>query len=268
MFETVHYYLQSKKINSPVTMIMLADLHNHLYGEHNEILLGEIDSISPDFVCIAGDMLIGNSKIPYETAQQTVIALAEKYQVFYGLGNHEARMKHDIGIYGALYEEYMVPLLEKDVCVLANASQTYRVRDNSFCINGYDLPMKYFEKFNRYTFETWQIEKVLGKCKASENSFQILLAHNPVYFEQYAGWGADLTLSGHLHGGIIRLPLFGGVISPQAKLFPRYCAGKYTINEKYLIVSRGLGTHTVPIRICNKPELSVIHLEPVKITEK
>ena len=268
MFETVHYYLQSEKIKSPVTLVMLADLHNHLYGEHNEILLGEIEKISPDFVCIAGDMLIGNTKIPYETAQQTVIALAEKYQVFYGLGNHEARMKHDMDIYGTLYEAYMMPILEKDVCVLANASKTYRVGDNRFCIYGYDLPMKYFEKFNRYPFETGQIEETLGKCEVSENVFQILLAHNPVYFQQYAGWGADLTLSGHLHGGIIRLPLLGGVISPQARLFPRYCAGKYTIDGKHLIVSRGLGTHTIPIRFCNKPELSIIHLEPMKNTEK
>lgn len=266
MFETVHYYLQSKKIKSPVTLVMLADLHNHLYGEHNEILLGEIDRHSPDFVCIAGDMLVGNTKIPYDAAQQTVIALAEKYRVFYGLGNHEARMKHDIEIYDTLYEEYMEPIIDKGVCVLANERQKCQVRENKFCIYGYDLPMKYFEKFNRYKFETSQIEEVFGKCEDSEESFHILLAHNPVYFKQYACWGADLTLSGHLHGGIIRLPLLGGVITPQAKLFPRYSAGKYMIEEKHMIVSRGLGTHTIPIRFNNKPELSVVHLEPVKTT--
>lgn len=264
MFETVHYYLQSEKIKSPVTFVMLADLHNHLYGERNEILLGEIEKISPDFVCIAGDMLIGNTKISFETAQQTVIGLAEKYQVFYGLGNHEARMKHDIEIYDRLYEEYMKPIIDKGVRVLVDECERHQVGENRFCIYGYDLPMKYFEKFNRYSFEESQIEEVFGKCETSEECFSILLAHNPVYFKEYARWGADLTLSGHLHGGIIRLPLLGGVITPQAKLFPRYCAGKYTIEEKHLIVSRGLGTHTIPIRFNNRPELSVVHLEPVK----
>ena len=268
MFETVHYYLQSKKIKSPMTLVMLADMHNHLYGENNQILLDEIKKSSPDLVCIAGDMLIGNSKIPYDVAQQTVVALAEKYQVFYGLGNHEARMKHDVDIYDTLYDQYMEPIIAKGVCILANESIQCRVGENDLCIYGYDLPMKYFEKFNRYPFEISQIEEVFGKGEEFANCFRILLAHNPVYFRQYAGWGADLTLSGHLHGGIIRLPLLGGVITPQAKLFPRYCSGKYTLDEKYMIVSRGLGTHTIPIRFNNKPELSVIHLEPIKTTEK
>ena len=219
MFETVHYYLQSKKIKSPVTLVMLADLHNQSYGEHNRILLEEIDRHSPDFVCIAGDMLVGNTKVPYDAAQQTLIALAEKYQVFYGLGNHEARMKNDIDIYHSLYDQYMGPVLAKGVCVLADESIRYKVGENDFCIYGYDLPMKYFEKFNRYPFEISQIEEIFGSLEESSECFGILLAHNPVYFKQYAGWGADLTLSGHLHGGIIRLPLLGGVITPQAKLF-------------------------------------------------
>lgn len=261
MFETVHYHLQSRKIKSSVTMVMLADMHNHLYGEKNNILLGEIDRFSPDFVCIAGDMLIGNSKISYEAAQQTVLALAEKYPVFYGLGNHEARMKHDVDIYGTLYEEYMTPIVQKGVHVLVNESIDYQAGDNAFRIYGYDLPMKYFEKFNHYIFDKEQLAEVFDECG---EHFGILLAHNPVYFEQYADWGADLTLSGHLHGGIIRLPVLGGVITPQAKLFPRYSAGKYIIGEKSMVVSRGLGTHTIPIRFNNKPELSVIHLEPAQ----
>ena len=263
MFQTVHYHLQSKKLKSPVTMVMLADLHNHLYGEDNKILLGEINRLSPDFVCIAGDMLIGHSKIPYEAAQRTVMDLAEKYQVFYGLGNHEARMKQDLDIYGIRYEDYMKPIKQMGVQVLVNENAKHQAGENQFRIYGYNLPMKYFKKFNNYVFETEQLTESLGQCEASDNSYTILLAHNPVYFKQYAAWGADLTLSGHLHGGIIRLPFVGGVITPQAKLFPRYSAGKYTIDEKNIIVSRGLGTHTIPIRFNNKPELSVIHLEPV-----
>ena len=262
MFQTVHYHLKSEKIKSPITFVMLADLHNRTYGEKNEILFKEIQAQTPDFVCIAGDMLIGHSEIPYEPAQSFVKKLAEAYEVFYGLGNHEARMKQDLQIYGTRYEDYMAPLKALGVHVLVNESEAVFVKGNELRISGYDLPMKYFEKFNRYELETRQIEDVLGACEESKTVYQILLAHNPVYFAQYAGWGADLTLSGHLHGGIIRLPLIGGVITPQAKLFPRYCAGKYQIGENYLIVSRGLGTHTIPIRFNNPPELSVIHLAP------
>ena len=262
MFQTVHYHIESNKIKSAVTFVMLADLHNKSYGEQNEILLEEIKKNSPDFICIAGDMLIGHTQIPYEVGQQTVLKLAKDYQVFYGLGNHEARMRLQTSIYGTKYEDYMKPIREAGVKTLVDERVALSVGENEICISGYDLPLKYFEKFNRYVFEEKQIEDVLGACD-KKAAFQILLAHNPVYFKQYAAWGADLTLSGHLHGGIIRLPLIGGVITPQAKLFPRYSAGKYMIGEQTLIVSRGLGTHTIPIRFNNKPELSVIHLSPV-----
>lgn len=262
MFRTDHYHLKSEKIKSPVKIVMLADLHNHVYGERNQILLDKIREISPDFVCLAGDMLIGNSKIPYDAAQETVLALAREYPVFYGLGNHEARMKYDVETYKTGYEDYMKPIRAMGVQVLENEKAYFCVGENRFCIYGYELPWKYFEKFNRYAFEESQIEETLGACGKDDGRYHILLAHNPVYFEQYAAWGADLTLSGHLHGGIIRLPFLGGLITPQARLFPKYSAGQYRIGKKEMIVSRGLGGHTVPIRVNNPPELSVICLEP------
>ncbi len=260
MFRTDNYKIHSEKIKKPVTVVMLADLHNHLHGEYNRELLDKIRETAPDFVCIAGDMLIGNSKIPFTVAQECVLELAKICPVFYGLGNHEARMREWKGLYGTGYEDYMGPLREAGVKILVNEQAVFEIHGQRFIIHGYSLPMKYFEKFNRYHFETEELTKVLGSCE--EEGYHILLAHNPVYFKQYAAWGADLTLSGHLHGGIIRLPFLGGVITPQAKLLPRYSAGEYTIGQKKLIVSRGLGTHTIPIRFNNPPELSVICLTP------
>lgn len=260
MFQTVHYEIKTEKIKRPVTIAMLADLHNHLYGQKNEKLLAEIKNNRPDLICLAGDMLIGHSRIPYETAQELVLALAKEYPVFYGLGNHEARMKHQPEIYGERYHDYMAPLLEAGVHILCNERQEFWLNGSRFLVYGYDLPMKYFEKFNRYEFSKQQLLEALGDCSSDDHTFCVLLAHNPVYFPQYAAWGADLTLSGHLHGGIIRLPLIGGLITPQAKLFPRYSAGLYKKENCRMIVSRGLGTHTVPIRIFNRPELSIIHL--------
>lgn len=264
MFRTEYYKLRSEKIKSPVKVVMLADLHNYEYGEHNEILLKAIREISPDFICLAGDMLVGHSKISFEPAQRTVKILSEDYPVFYGLGNHESRMKHDRNIYKDRYETYMEPLKKAGVQVLADEKAKLRIGENKFCIYGYDLPEKYFEKFNKYPFKKEDIEASLGNCEMAKDCYNILLAHNPVYFPQYAAWGADLTLSGHLHGGIIRLPFLGGLITPQAKLFPKYSAGNYHIGKKELIVSRGLGTHTIPVRFHNPPELSVICLGPAE----
>ena len=87
------------------------------------------------------------------------------------------------------------------------------------------------------------------------------MAHHPEFFERYTEWGANLTLSGHNHGGMVRLPLLGGIVSPQYQLFPKYDGGKYEKGENTMILSRGLGTHTIKIRFFNVPELCMIELK-------
>ena len=85
--------------------------------------------------------------------------------------------------------------------------------------------------------------------------YTVLLAHNPDYFERYREWGADLVLSGHVHGGVMRLPFFGGVIGTNFRLFPKYDGGLFREDGATMIVSRGLGAHTIPLRIWNPAEL-------------
>ena len=87
------------------------------------------------------------------------------------------------------------------------------------------------------------------------------MAHSPIYFNTYTKWEADLTLSGHLHGGIMRLPFVGGVIGPDFFIFPKYSGGLYKDNGKSMIVSCGAGMHTVNLRIFNPPELTLVELK-------
>ena len=82
----------------------------------------------------------------------------------------------------------------------------------------------------------------------------------PLYFETYVSWGADFILSGHVHGGVMRLPYFGGVISPQYEIFPAYDAGLFKEEDSIMLLSRGLGTHTIPVRVFNRPELILVEL--------
>ncbi|MDI9509764.1 MAG: hypothetical protein QM217_08140, partial [Bacillota bacterium] len=82
-----------------------------------------------------------------------------------------------------------------------------------------------------------------------------------VYFKSYISWGADLVLSGHIHGGLIRIPFIGGLISPQIKLFPKYDGGLYVENDQYMVVSRGLGSHSFMPRILNPPEIILVSLK-------
>ena len=102
----------------------------------------------------------------------------------------------------------------------------------------------------------------------SKEGIQVLLAHNPRYGNTYFSWGADLIFSGHYHGGMVRLPFLGGVISPDWRLFPRFCRGKFTQEGRYLIVGAGLGEHTVPLRIFNPRELVAVYCTPEEGQEK
>ena len=103
------------------------------------------------------------------------------------------------------------------------------------------------------------VEECLGKPE--KEAFQILIAHNPVHFQAYRRWGADLVLSGHLHGGLVRIPGIGGVISPQFRIFPKYCGELTREKDSWIAVSKGLGSHTINIRLFNPAEVVVLHLK-------
>ena len=124
-------------------------------------------------------------------------------------------------------------------------------------ITGLSLPSRYFGVRHK-TLDT-QIVHLLVKAPDPDH-FQILLAHSPTHHAAYDAWGADLTISGHYHGGQVRLPLIGGVISTGWTLFPKYDMGMYALKNGKLIVSAGLGTHTIPLRINNPPEAVYITL--------
>ena len=127
-------------------------------------------------------------------------------------------------------------------------------------LSALELELDYYEKGGIVPMEPSYMQERLPAPR--EDMFQILLAHNPAYAEQYAAWGADVTFCGHNHGGLIRIPGVGSLISPQLTLFPKYDAGKFQIGSRYVIVSRGLGTHTFHVRIFNRAELLEIKFLP------
>ena len=133
--------------------------------------------------------------------------------------------------------------------------------DDDIEIAGFSIERYYYRRLAKHEMTSEYPKQKLGSC--NEKRFQIMIAHNPEYFEAYAGWGADLTVSGHVHGGVMRLPFLGGVISPRLTLFPKYDGGMFEQNGRFMVVSRGLGTHTLPVRIFNPGELIMIELNPV-----
>lgn len=248
--------IESKKIGKDCTMVFLSDLHNHEFGNGNKRLLTAVDQVNPDLVLIGGDMMISREGADTSVPLSLIRRLARHYPVYYGNGNHETRMRREKAVYGSLYGDYVRSLQEMGVLVLSNRTETFR---SDIAITGIDLERKYYGKFKPEELLPEEIEQKAGK--AAEGRFQILLCHSPLYFSACRAWGADLTLSGHFHGGTIRLPYLGGVMTPQYQFFLPCCAGEFEEQGKHLIVSRGLGTHSVNIRFNNKPQLVVIQLK-------
>ena len=235
-------------------VIILSDLHSKVYGDNNDILLESIKNENPDIILIAGDMLVGRVDEDHKCAVSFCMSLTNIAPVYYALGNHEQRMKEDIDIYGErAFKDYKEKLLSAGVHFIENDHLDVDFKGQIVSVYGLELPMDTYKKFKKIVVTKDDVEKCIGKC--NENRFNILLAHNPSYMEAYKEWGADMIVSGHLHGGLIRLPFIGAVITPQMRLFPKY-SGEITLEDgKCIIVSKGLGTHTFNIRFLNQAEV-------------
>lgn len=256
-FRVVEYQLYSSKVKKEHRYVVLSDLHNKSYGEKNSRLIRKIIGLTPERILIAGDILTAKPGKSYEVALDLIKNLAEKYPIYYGMGNHETRLFLYPETYGDMGERYLADLNKVSVDFLKNESQ--QCEDN-IRITGLDMDRNYYKRLKKYPMDSNYLKETLGE--ADKQKYEILLAHNPDYFEEYAEWGADLVLSGHVHGGMMRLPVLGGVISPSVKLFPKYDGGIFKIGKSTMILSRGLGMHTIPIRIFNPGELILLKISP------
>lgn len=256
-FRVVEYKLYSPKVKKEHKYVVLSDLHNKTYGKENKKLLEAIENKQPEGILIAGDILTAKPKKSYQPAIELIEKLALKYPVFYGMGNHETRLFLYPEVYGDMGKRYERDLKKCGVRFLRNESLD---REDNIRITGLELERKYYNRFKKLSMEKEYLQEILPR--RNEDNYEILLAHNPDYFEEYADWGADLVLSGHVHGGMVRLPFLGGVVSPACKLFPKYDGGKFEQKKSVMILSRGLGMHTIPVRIFNPGELVVIKIYP------
>ncbi|NLK27428.1 MAG: hypothetical protein GX306_03680 [Clostridiales bacterium] len=296
---TSKYKIRSEKLNHGVQLrfVVLSDLHNHSLGKNNEKLIHKVDSIRPDFIVIAGDLITKRQACYPSNAFTLLKNLSKKYKIYYGYGNHELyfeRLLDDIDNLQsddtdrkrreALYStwvEYKSQLKKLGIIFLENQSLSVHLssdkstidhdRGNSnsmsavndgesmLMIHGLSLSTQFYKRGERETLTQETLTASLGEPK--DDSFHLLIAHNPIYFNEYTTWGANLTISGHVHGGLVRLPFFGGLISPQIALFPKFDAGRFTKDGKDMIISRGLGTHSCMLRLFNPPELVIISLQ-------
>ncbi len=268
---TRKYFYDSKHIpcgEKAYRVLFLTDLHGKEFGRDNELLIMKIRSLSPDIILIGGDMIIGlrdsddAGKMKLEVAIRLCKRLCKICPVYYAMGNHEHKpMKRVMITYFHELERAGVELLD-DKEIIVDTGHGFKLR-----LWGLTLEQQWYKKFVRLRLPQSYIKQKERMSLPEDtegndlsDTVSILLAHNPKFAKDYAKSGADIILSGHLHGGVVRLPHLGGVIGSDFMLFPKYSGGEYEVGGKKLIVSCGLGSHTIPIRIFNPPELSVLDL--------
>ena len=257
-FQITSYEYRTKKITQSVKFAVVADLHAHVYGRDNDILIQKIKEQKPDIILVPGDMIVSRYPETYETAYQTFEKLTEIAPVYFSNGNHESRISKVPVMQTEAFLEYENRVRKLGVHILNNASEEVILHGGKFCISGLEIPLECYGKGSYEPLPEHFIRDVLGDAK--QDAVQILMAHNPMFAKEYAEWGADVSVCGHTHGGLVRIPGIGSVISPQFELFPKYDAGEFNFGERKVYVSKGLGTHTFHIRVFDRAEVLMIRI--------
>lgn len=231
-------------------ILQISDIHHRKFGKDQIRIIKRVKKENPDIIVITGD-LISRDMRDFTSAGKFCSSLSEISPVLFSMGNHEIDLPEKVKL------TFFKTLKNAGVHILLNSEYTLQNQDDVLKFIGVSLDMSAYrdENFCYDDIPLYSLSK-LEKNIGVHSECTVLLAHNPLHFETFASWNADLVLSGHVHGGIIRLPFIGGILSPERKLFPAYTRGLYELNSSQLYVSAGLGK----FRIFNPPEINVIKL--------
>lgn len=243
--------LESEKLPQSFNGFRIAhvsDLHNAEMGKDNRNLLEMLKNAQPDIIVITGD-IIDSRRTDTDTAIKFVYAAAEIAPCYYVEGNHETRLPEE-------YEILKNSMEEAGVTVLENESAIIEKDGGYICVAGVKDPTS----VSAVSEEYGNVMREFLQAVPTDDTFCILLAHRPELFDIYCEYGADLVLSGHAHGGQIRLPFIGGIYVPNQGLFPEFTEGLHVKDSTSMVISRGIGNSSFPLRFNNRPEVILITL--------
>lgn len=246
----VNYTIESDKIDTPVRIALVTDLHSCSYGEHESELIDAIDSQDPDIILLGGDIF--DDKLPNDNTVDFLDGIAGRYPVYYVTGNHEFWGGTDqYEVQMSILDEYDIPRLQGDVLTLD--------------INGNSIGLAGVDDYDGYLVDEDLIlenQFVNAYLSLDADMYNIILAHRPEYIDTYSAHNYDLALCGHAHGGQWRIPgILNGLYAPNQGLFPKYAGGLYEAGNTTMIVSRGLARESTRLpRLYNRPELVIIDL--------
>lgn len=221
-------------LSDDVKIVQVSDLHNQFFGINQSVLLKNIEACDPDIIVVTGD-IVDSTHTSYSIAMDFVEGAVKIAPVYYVTGNHENRLR------GYKLDKLYSDMRDLGVIFL---DDTY-VDMGEYTLAGIaDSSLKSFDAYPAF----------------SDEKPVVMLAHEPDYVSLYQSLGADLVLTGHVHGGQIIIPSKGGLLSPDFTFFPSLYEGVHTYDSMTLIVSRGLGNSVAPVRINDYPELVVINV--------
>lgn len=234
-------------------IVQLSDLHACKFGEKNCRLSELVKKEKPDCIFATGDFIDRDSCV-YRGFLDLLDSLEGICPVYFSFGNHEGwigmRRPDELNA-------FLCELKRRGVYILNDCAADLTANGASARVYGLTP-----ERDIKYNTIEMTGEKMLSKIGAADkDEFNILLAHEPQFFEAYEKWGASLVFSGHVHGGIVRLPFLGGLVSSDSGLFPKYNAGLYEKGKCKAVVSRGVGCSHIKFRFLNIPEVVSVVLK-------
>lgn len=245
------YTVASPKLTAEVRLAVVTDFHS---SDNADDVVAMVASCAPDAVLMVGDMFDDDTQNrPTERTLSLMRQLSAQYPCYYVSGNHEAWT----GEMDALYQQTE----EAGVTVLRMSSGVLTVRGQRIALCG--IPDPYEMVFSGAPDTEEQLRQAMENVDSAD--FTVLLAHRPELLAKYAQFPFDLVVSGHAHGGQVRIPgVLNGLYAPNQGWFPKLAGGAYTQDGTTLIVSRGLAVRTRLPRIFNRPEVVLVRCVPAE----
>lgn len=266
--EIKNYNIKTNKIKNVYELLLISDVHCKRFSNNNKKIIDLLNNYQNIDLYIAGDLITCTraGEIFVDDALKFIDDIRSKTsikKIYMSLGNHELRMID----YAKSRPEYKIANDKFNECI--NKNKVDIIDNNNKILGdidvyGLSLYKGYFRhaksfKEKKETLKNNYINDCLGQI--DKNKFNIIMSHNPDYSENLIDYGFDLVLSGHHHGGLIRLPIIGSIFSPELMLFPKYSKGLYQYKNKTIIVSAGLGENSnINIRLNNKPDIDYIKI--------
>lgn len=258
--ETTHFEYTSPKLQEEIKAVILADLHDHEFGESNEELIAKVKENNPDIILVLGDMLNDTSEDTHVAVEVTK-GLSRIAPVYYAWGNHE------IDYMKTQCKDLLTELVDDGVTILELNSQDIEVNGQKIRIGGmfnYAFALDGNDSTNPENMVP-EVYKFLTDYQDTD-VLKLMMAHRPdsfIFGEAPSTWDIDLVISAHDHGGQVILPFIGGLYGGDQGWFPDYVYGLHSFEKYDMLITRGLGSNPKILpRFNNRPEIMVLTLKP------